>query len=1123
MNSQTLGISCLFALSLVRIANGDAPCESSLVSSHCRQIVSNYLDPAGQSLDVCAAGVAPTSFVLPQSHLVLPYATDATWAAEFFSLTSVANLTSCVAFLAIPIAMLLYLNRGGNWTRGSAIWLFAGGLLISGLNYLLQASATWWPADLMSSLFSVTAAGLSCGLAVVLVHRFPQILHLSSQISLVKQLQRRITQLDLAIDAGKIGVWEWNVRDDVLICDAKSRQLFAIDPNLTDVRQQSVLDRFPPEDHDQVAERVAACIATGQRYTAMHRVMHNDGSVRYVHVLGKYVAEEGEPEKFVGVCVDCTDEQRQHDRLQESESNFRNTFEQLALGIGHVAPDGRWLRVNKGLCDALGYRMEELLELRFQDITHPDELPHCMDLIVQMLAGKRDSFSTEKRFIRKDGSLVWVNSTVSLVRDSVGEPSHLIAVVEDIQRRKDADKALSESSEKSRAILNSAFDGILTIDQCGTIGMVNFAVERIFGFSERELIGSSVSKLMTWPLGQRTKECREIVGTRKDGTAFPLEFNTAEVALSGSKLLTVSVRDITQRKQAEEALRNAKQAAEHASIAKSEFLACMSHELRTPLNGVIGMTELLADSSLDDRQRRFVAACQSSGNALLSLISDILDLTKIEAGRLELDEHPFDLLQLLDEVMACMPVGAEQKELQLSSLLDHPTTLQLHGDSHRVRQVLMNLLGNALKFTDQGSVTLRAEPEMLSESQATIRFSIQDTGIGIPQDRLDRLFKSFSQVDSSVSRKYGGSGLGLSISKAIVDALGGQIGVESTEGVGSQFWFTVTFRRDDKPSELADAKALQQLSDLRVLLLEPQPTVRNNLVEALQHWDIQVDPVDTLDLALQALQRAASNDATYDLVIADEASCSHRDRQLVQHLKSDRLSGKSTAFFVIATSVCESVVESQDFDQCLARPIGQTQLRTALLDQFAGQLCTTMTTGEDAAETGQPHRVENRAPQILLAEDNATNQLYAREILARSGWSCDIAENGMEVLEALERHAYSVVLMDCQMPVMDGFTATEEIRRRQALGHLQRAPSIVALTANVIRGDRERCLDAGMDDYISKPISPAELISVTQKMLELADTRAGDCAAETCRESDGDAFQPDDAHHTRPEHETLRC
>ncbi|WP_345685382.1 ATP-binding protein [Novipirellula caenicola] len=403
-------------------------------------------------------------------------------------------------------------------------------------------------------------------------------------------------------------------------------------------------------------------------------------------------------------------------------------------------------------------------------------------------------------------------------------------------------------------------------------------------------------------------------------------------------------------------LEEATQKADEANKAKSEFLASMSHELRTPLNGVIGMTELLAESKLDERQRRFVHTCQSSGKMLLKLISDILDYSKIEAGCMELEQYCFDLRELLDDVVLSMPIRLDDKNIKLTCHLDELLPTRVIGDSHRLRQVLLNLLGNAIKFTDQGEIRLFVHPQRIDDAQVKLLFSVEDTGIGIPADRLGSLFESFSQVDNSISRKYGGTGLGLSISKSIVEKMGGVIGVESQEGVGSRFWFTATFPRCDETSE-------------------PNQTTKPF------HHAVELEPTDL--------------PTTTPSFASDDPS----------------------------------------------------------------------------------------AARILLADDNHVNQQLAREIVIGCGWQCDVVDNGIDALQALTSQHYDVVLMDCRMPLMDGFSTTKEIRKRIAEGRIHSRPAIVALTANALQGDRQRCLDAGMDDYVHKPFESTQLKNAVGRLL----------------------------------------
>ncbi|QDU97215.1 PAS domain S-box protein [Lignipirellula cremea] len=1019
------------------------------------------------------------------------------WSSDTAWMHIVSDAAIFGAYFTIPVVLFCFMFSRRDLSFPRVTFLFGAFILACGFGHLIEAGIFWWPVYRFSGLVKAITAIISWATVLMLIRILPAALKIPSTAALAAELQRNKQQLDFAIKAGNIGVWEWKVNQDVLTWDARCREIFDAEPHLDRYCLKHYTDRLHPLEREALTKRVEECMRTGEPYDVRHRVVHRDGTILYIYSRGEAVFnEQGELDSYMGVSLDQTELQRQSEAVKESEQNFRSTFEQVAIGIAHVAPDGRWLRVNQGLCDIIGYTCEELLHANFMEITHPEDLANDLGQAARTLEGEIDSYSLATRFLCKNGDSVWVNLTVSLVRSSTGEPKHFITVVENIQGRIDSQRAVHESSERTRAILNSTSDGIITIDERGIIGSLNPAAVRIFGYTEQELLGQNVSVLMPAPYqaehdhylanyvetGRKNVigSGREVAGVRKDGTSFPLELSVTEVDLEGQRLFTGSVRDITERKRFEEALQSAKDTAEAANKAKSDFLASMSHELRTPLNGVIGMAELLADSPLNPRQQRFVSACQSSGRSLLILINDILDFSKIEAGQLELDEHDFDLLQLLDDVMDVLPLRLGEKNIEMLYSLDHPNTLHLTGDSHRLRQVLVNLLNNAIKFTEQGEIRLRAVPKRLSETEVTLHFSIEDTGIGIPQDRLHRLFQPFSQADSSTSRKFGGTGLGLSICKALVEAMDGTMGVESSPGVGSQFWFTVTLKRNAGP--LDDSRnLLPQWTDRRVLVVEGQDSCRELLLGFFQKWQIPAEQVATAEEAILRMQQEAAAGRPFELVLADEV-CWEVDGLSLQE-QMLRLTGlKEASLIRIASSESPTLLSASDATPCLHKPVGQSHLLDALMNLWGPNGHTARASVETAAATLAPRTDLLR---ILLAEDNATNQLFAREIMTRNGWNCDIAGNGREAIAALEEQDYDLVLMDCQMPEMDGFEATREIRRRESDGRRTGRMPIIALTANAIKGDRERCIAAGMDDYLSKPFDPKSLVAAVHRLLDI--------------------------------------
>ncbi|MCA9179611.1 MAG: response regulator, partial [Planctomycetales bacterium] len=533
----------------------------------------------------------------------------------------------------------------------------------------------------------------------------------------------------------------------------------------------------------------------------------------------------------------------------------------------------------------------------------------------------------------------------------------------------------------------------------------------------------------------------------------------------------------------------ARDAAEQASRAKSEFLANMSHEIRTPLNGVIGMLELLAATPLDTVQQRYVRTSRASADCLLSLINDILDFSKIEAGKLELDSVDFDLHKLLEDSAEMFVLKAEQKGIELCCDIQPDVPLRVHGDPDRLRQVLLNLITNALKFTETGHVLVQASVERQDERDATVRFSVTDSGIGIPPERRERLFKPFSQVDSSTTRKYGGTGLGLILSKRLIDLFGGVIDVESQPGIGSTFWFTAQLKPAAKSEQ--DRTAPPNLKNLRLLVVDDNPTNREIVQTQLERWGLSSVATEDARSALRLLLQAVERGRPFDMAILDMQMPEMDGLQLIEEIRGH---GELRQLrLIMLTSLNDAISESQQRDlglSCyLTKPVRQSRLFDAVIDTASNNLHPWLPSGIEivqpaAADSSLQHSCGAR---ILLAEDNEINQLVASEVLRRAGYECDVVSNGQGALEGAKSGRYQLILMDCQMPVMDGFEAARAIRRWESevsrtIPDQLRVP-IVALTANAVKGDREECLAAGMDDYVTKPLDQTLLFSAMESLL----------------------------------------
>ena len=763
--------------------------------------------------------------------------------------------------------------------------------------------------------------------------------------------------------------------------------------------------------------------------------------------------------------------------LCRSEEKFRRLVDNLP-GVTWTADQyGQTPYISRNVESVFGYTAEEIRE-RGEELwigrVHPNDMYRVVEAY-RVLFAANQPLNVEYQVQRKDAKWIWVHVHALRTHEMDGV-LYADGMLFDITARKRAE----ESLKLFRMLIDQSNDAIQVVDPETLRYLdVNEKACSSLGYTREELLSLYVSDIdlseSSWKkvkdeLQNSEFTLTEAVHQRKDGSTFPVEISMKCVQLDRRYVVCVT-RDITERKRVQQELVNARQSAEAANNAKSEFLANMSHEIRTPVNGIMGMADLLLDTELSLEQREYLQLLKSSGASLMRVIDDILDFSKIEAGKMGLDPIEFNLHDSIAETMRPLALRADQKKLELACSIHPDVPVNVVGDPGRLRQILVNLIANAVKFTERGEVLVRVQCLSRCGQELELQFSVTDTGIGIPPEKHSSIFEAFAQADTSTTRNYGGSGLGLAISSRLVGMMGGRMWVESAAGRGSTFYFTARFSAASGTSASAAAPSLQaELLHLPVMVVDDNSTNRKILLEMTAGWGMDVSAADSGLAALEAMTQAHEAGKRFRLAIIDGSMPNMDGFELAEHIRQDpRLAG---ALIMMLTSTGQL----GDAARCRQLGIAAYLLKPIWKSELLSAILTTL--GQDAAAprtlvTRHELQQAGRSLRVLLVEDNAVNQIVGLRTLEKLGHTAVLANNGSEALSLLSKQEFDLVLMDVQMPVMDGLTATRHIRATEKI--TGRHIPIIAMTARAMRGDREICIAAGMDGYISKPINREEL------------------------------------------------
>jgi two-component system, sensor histidine kinase and response regulator len=857
-------------------------------------------------------------------------------------------------------------------------------------------------------------------------------------------------------------------------------------------------DIIHPDDRDMVMRHTTDSLRHEPElsFSLDFRILHRDGETRWINHVCQPV--QGDDKRLAGRRAsnrDITDRRQVAEALREEEARFRQIYDKSPIMMHSIDKQGVVRNVNGRWLEEMGYSRDEVIGRKIDFAMTPESAHEALERIVPQFWQNGKVRNIPYQYVKKDGSIIDVILDSVVMNDPAwGQVS--LSTVRNVTARKRAE----EETRRTKALLDSIIQNLPTsvfLKDAEDLEYVlwNRASEELYGYSSEEVIGRTADDFFPKEQADRFREqdrdvlasgkllrvSEQIVDTRDRGPRILHSKKLRILDEDGrARYLLGIAEDITDRKEAENSLITAREAAEQANRAKSEFLANMSHEIRTPINGIIGMAELTLNTELTYEQREYLETVQMSAESLLRLINDFLDFSKIEAGKLDLVAMDFSLRDFMGNTMSTLAIHAHRKGLELVYHIPSTVPDALTGDPGRLRQVLVNVVGNAVKFTDRGEVVVRVETESEDKNQIKLHFSVRDTGIGIPLDKQEKIFQTFEQVDTSTSRKYGGTGLGLAISLQLVQKMGGSVWVESEPGKGSTFHFVVGLGLESQPRRVSRIEDTAALKGWPLLVVDDNATNRRILEETVLQWGMKPTVVDSGRAALAAMEVAHNVGRPFKLVLTDCMMPEMDGFQLAERIGAD--SRLKAATIIMLTSAGERGDASRCVNLGIAayllKPIKQSELLFTLSQVLHGP----QRLEGQTLITRHSIRESKLRLRVLLAEDNPVNQKVASKMLERMGHTVSIAENGLEVLSALEKQSFDLILMDIQMPEMDGFEATRSIREHEKAAG-EHVP-IVAMTAHAMKGDKEKCLQAGMDGYIAKPINAQQLFETIENLFQ---------------------------------------